>query len=519
MPAVFYLGRDFSMNIKQLLILVGSVLLGLALVSIWLILLSGPPVFTRAASYTVCEAGLPTCDYDSIQSAVDATADGDLVMVATGTYTDVNHYNELGQVVYIDKSITIRGGYTTTNWTTSDPVANPTTLDAEGGGRVLFITGNISPTIEGFRITGGNSSGGYGGGVHIITASATISNCWVFSNTSPTENFGGGGGVYVKDSGTVLLENNTIASNNSTTIGGGLFLDNSDATLINNHILSNSADIGGGVFLDSSDAVLIGNTISSNSAISYTVANYGGGLYIRFSNATLINNTISSNVAKWGGGLYLYESNATIRGNTITTNRADNRGGGLILFYGNPILENNFIVDNIAAGRGDGILIEASSPHLIHNTIAGSDDSSGGDGVYISSSPSSNAVFTNTILVNHSVGIEVSEGTTATLTGTLWGSGVWTNDMDWSGDGTIITGTVNIWGDPSFVAPNTGDYHIEYTSAAIDAGVNAGITTDIDGEPRPFRDGYDIGADEFTGVIPIPIYLPLVQNYWYSSRE
>ena len=43
-------------------------------------------------------------------------------------------------------------------------------------------------------------------------------------------------------------------------------------------------------------------------------------------------------------------------------------------------------------------------------------------------------------------------------------------------------------------------------SAAVDAGVNAGVTTDIDGQPRP-RDGlYDIGADELND----SLYLPLV---------
>lgn len=65
-------------------------------------------------------------------------------------------------MVYISKTVTIRGGYTTTNGFADppNPDTNPTTLDAQGQGRVLYITGDISLTIEGLRITGGESAGG-----------------------------------------------------------------------------------------------------------------------------------------------------------------------------------------------------------------------------------------------------------------------------------------------------------------------------------------------------------------------
>ena len=41
------------------------------------------------------------------------------------------------------------------------------------------------------------------------------------------------------------------------------------------------------------------------------------------------------------------------------------------------------------------------------------------------------------------------------------------------------------------------DYHLRSGSAAIDAGADAGIGFDLDGDPRPFGGGFDIGYDEY----------------------
>lgn len=137
---------------------------------------------------TVCLDG--GCDYSSIQAAVDAAQPGAVIKVAAGVHTGVSarpvppDYGNppasglITQVVYITKSVVIQGGYTTTNWTTPFPVTQPTTLDAEGQGRVIFITGDVSPTIGGLRITGGNAaglggwSGDVGGGIYVFSSTA-----------------------------------------------------------------------------------------------------------------------------------------------------------------------------------------------------------------------------------------------------------------------------------------------------------------------------------------------------------
>jgi hypothetical protein len=93
----------------------------------------------------------------TVQYAVGQALPGEEIHVAGGTYSGVNQYGGHPQVVYLDKDLTIRGGYSPSDWSTPDPVANPTTLDAQGQGRVLYLTAGISVTIEGLRIVGGNA--------------------------------------------------------------------------------------------------------------------------------------------------------------------------------------------------------------------------------------------------------------------------------------------------------------------------------------------------------------------------
>jgi hypothetical protein len=106
--------------------------------------------------------------------------------------------------------------------------------------------------------------------------------------------------------------------------------------------------------------------------------------------------------------------------------------------------------------------------------------------------------MTNTILVSHSIGISVTAGNTATLERVLR----YSNTVNTGGFGTI-TATNELTGEPAFADDG---YHLTQRSAAIDKGMNAGITSDIDGETRPQWAGFDLRADE----LPFDVYLPIV---------
>jgi parallel beta-helix repeat protein len=452
------------------------------------------PLAPSSTLITVCTSG--GCDYTTIQAAVDAASYGDEIRIAAGTYTGASIRpapdgyagpSMVSQLVYISKTVTLRGGYTTTNWTTPNPDANPTILDAQRLGRVIYIAGNIAPTVEGLHITGGDAAGlggdpnaeDSGGGVYVISATAIISGNQVFDNTAGDTDSWGGGILLYKSA--AILHGNTVFSNTASAGGGGIELDWSDATVRGNTVFSNTAGGGGGLYVWISDNA----NLSENTAFANTAVN-GGGVLFDNSAATLDRNTVASNTADYGGGgLILYSSAAKLNENVIQNNAAAVLGGGLYLLYESPAtLVNNVVIQNQANSMGSGLFIYDSSPYLLHNTIH---SNSGGDGSGVHVDGGSSVTLINTVLVSQTVGIAVAGGSGATLDGVLW----YGNGANTGGAGTIAV-TRDVTGTPRFAADG---YHLTAGSAAVDAGVDTWVNDDIDGQERLYSTP-DLGVDE-----------------------
>jgi hypothetical protein len=97
--------------------------------------------------------------------------------------------------------------------------------------------------------------------------------------------------------------------------------------------------------------------------------------------------------------------------------------------------------------------------------------------------------------------------------GSQWGDGevlirhtnTLTNDvttLHHTGHGTPTLQAINpLAGDPKL----DSNYRLQPGSDAIDAGVEAGVDHDLDGQPRPEGVAPDIGADEFVPVKPVGV--------------
>ncbi|MBA3534879.1 MAG: right-handed parallel beta-helix repeat-containing protein, partial [Ardenticatenales bacterium] len=483
----------------------------------------------------------PSMSYTTVQAAVDAAIAGDTVKVA-GTCLGVQRRNGLTQSVYVDKNITIRGGYSIDDWTTSYPISQTTTIGAGSAGRIFYITGDVAPVIENLRLSGGSAntlgggplgadSGGavyvngsrpifrnndilssnakYGGGFYLKASTASLIDNQIINNKADN-----GGGVYLDTSNAIIsgnyfeknlatngagifigttedatITNNTLTGNIAT-YGGAFFLDRSSTTVEGNEVLTNTARSGGAFYLDLSAASVVSNTIRANVA---SLEN-GGGIYLGFSNATVDNNIIEGNSAvNVGGGIYLNGSAATISRSTVFSNTAKS-GGGIYLDVSNSTLVNNFVTHNRATATGSGVYLVGSVVTIKHNTFAGN---SGGDGsaLYLTSSSSkaSQATMSNSIVASHQVGVALAAGNTIDSKATIW----YNNMSKTVGTGTLTTSVADVVGNPAFVDANAYDYHILKASVALDAGISSDLTLDVDGQPRPGGEGYDVGADEY----------------------
>ena len=268
-------------------------------------------VKTAFIQYVAPDSPSPTPPYSSwataahdIQSAVDVSTAGDLVLVSNGVYATGGrvHVGAMTNRVVIDKAITVlsvNGPEATTILGAKDPVST----NGDAAVRCVYVGANA--IISGFTLAGGASrSRGepdyerYGGGVW-CESSALVTNCILTGNSAQlgaggafdgtlnncvlvgnSADQGSGGGTY----GSTL--NDCLVSSNSAIVGGG-----SCAATANRCIFSgNSAMLGGGKANGTmNNCLVVGNTASQ----------IGGGA----TSVGMYNCTVTGNSAPVGGGV------------------------------------------------------------------------------------------------------------------------------------------------------------------------------------------------------------------------
>jgi uncharacterized repeat protein (TIGR01451 family) len=466
-------------------------------------------------------------DAHAVQQAVDAAAAGGTVKVA-GSCVGVESRASTTQSAYISKTLTLSGGYTTTNWATSHSITQPTVIDANSGGRVLFAT--MALTVSNITLQRGNIGGsgitcpdaGCGGGVWAQGA-LTLSNVQVLSNTASN-----GGGA--RAGGAVMATNSRFENNSSTVGAGGGLYTASTLWLTDTHFISNMASIGGGG-ARAGDAVMATNSRFENNRSTNW---YGGGLYavstLWLTNTHFISNTASSvgggtfaggaatavnsrfennsSTGSYAGGLHA-NSTLWLTNTHFISNTASIGGGGAFAIGAMTAANSRFENNRSTGGNGGGLY--AQSTLLLTNTLflrnrAGTN----GGGLYLYGSVTATERLVNVLMAgnqangagnaiyaNHDGGddtLTILHTTIAspTLTG---GSAIYVNA------GTaVITDTI-IVNHATGIQRNGGtvtqDYNLFFSNTANTGGTVGGGSHSVIGNPafvNPAADDYRLTA-------------------------
>jgi predicted outer membrane repeat protein len=419
---------------------------------------------------------------DSLRQAIlhaNAAPGEDLIQI-----TAVGVITLLSPLPPISEAVTIEG-----------PGANLLAIDGNNQWRLLDVAA-VTVTVSSLTLQNGQPASDAGGGLRSLGV-LSLRQVHVLSNTSPT----GGGGVYA--AGTLLVEGGLFANNYSAGgVGGGLWATGpaviSGTTFANNRANGQ----GGGAHLSGGSQVSHGRFEHNRSLTSN-----GGGMYAT-AGTTLTNMQFHNNVAQTDGGGVLAFGQAAVYGSHFSNNQSNNRGGAL--YVGSFLTITHSAFTGNSGGRGGAVYHGVFSGYVENSLFAGNTATLAGEHLFLNGSATvalrhvtavglgsgtavhvahSSVSISNTLIASHTLGVNNLSGSVVQDYNLFFGNGTDTQ-------GVVTGGAHNTSGDPRFIAPWQNNYHLGAGSAAIDAGVDAGIVTDFDGESRPLAAGFDIGFDE-----------------------
>ncbi|MFN7146599.1 MAG: MopE-related protein, partial [Myxococcota bacterium] len=305
------------------------------------------PVVADPVAGAASGMGTLTDPFDSLQDAIDSAEE--CVVAYGGTY--------LEQIDLSGKSIDV-WGVEGEDLTTIDAnlstcgTSNPTAC----GAVVTIDSGtNAVATIHGFTITGGTGAWS-STSTSTTCADSSASHAGRTSCTVVTYEYCGGG-VYVNGDDPVLydlvIRDNVLPVFEQTAVGrytqywmysygGGVCLENSNASIEGTMVEGNFADRGGGLYAGSGSVFTF-----AQGYVSENDASDGGGVHLSGASASFTNAIVHCNAADTdGGGLYTESSGTATFTNTV--------------FYGNTSSTSG-------STRGSAAYIGASTTFNLYN--------------------------------------------------------------------------------------------------------------------------------------------------------
>lgn len=417
------------------------------------LLLLAVPIPVLSSTYIVSPDG--SGDFPTIEDAIDAAIDGDIVELTNGSFSGPGNQD----VDFLGKAITVRSQ-------SNDPEACYLFAGPSGHRGFIFQNseGNGS-VLKGIKIRGAYVDQG-GGGIHCDNASPTIEDCILESNFSSF----GGGGVWAEGGRPNLVRvtfyDNRAGTGYPSPAGAALMCDSIDLTDCvftenEGYGLASIADINGASavsgceFRDNNSASGIASVYAGNISDCLFSGNSGHGhLSIRYTDVngcTFIGNTAYSGAGIRGRGGSQIISDCWFEGNS------SDYAAALYFELSIPTFERCTFVGNMAEWGGVVFLERCVTTEIRECTFYGNGD--GTETIWYSGCD--NNTIDRTIICGTVDGaaIEVrSSAVTPTLTCCdLYGNegGDWADGI---ADQLGVNG--NMSADPIFCDPENGDFRI-----------------------------------------------------------
>jgi len=197
----------------------------------------------------------------------------------------------------------------------------------------------------------------------------------------------------------------------------------------------------------------------------------GHGMYISTSDNLVEDSEIHQN---GGYGIHIYSGKGRADYNTVRNNKIHNNG------------------TNADTGfKPAGLILTAGTGNVAYNNIIWNNP----DGISVSwQNPIDTLLYNNTVYNNHGHGIVLTYATNTLVANNI----VYGNGVDIANNNSSTTFLSNLTTDPKFTDPASGDFSLQASSPAINAGTHLTyLETDIFGVPRPQGPYPDIGAIEY----------------------
>jgi hypothetical protein len=298
-----------------------------------------------ADTITVCLDG--SCDYTSIQEAVNAADDGDVIQLASETY------NEGAAINIGSKDLVIRGMINKSGFPTS-------VIDGADLHRVISCNAFEPSTInlENLIIQNGNAN--YAAGVStFVGVTALIRNCWFLGNNG-LDSIGGA----LANAGAMEIINCRFQGNQAENGGA---VDNQGSMTVRDCVFTAnfaSASYGAlSLFAPGvvEDCLFLGNIAGSGGAMGAAT-----GSVVR--NCTFDSN-IASDPSEGGGAVFCNSDSPTLISCTFVDNSAANGGAVLNYFSSSPTIQDCVFQSNSSTGHGGAIVNSTNSSPSIDSSI------------------------------------------------------------------------------------------------------------------------------------------------------